>query len=67
MAVFKRTGTWGKRIFHDLRAHKTDYTVIIDGTQKDRDFNQRIVVREDKAGKIIKLEFRVDGVYLVDD
>ena len=64
--MLKRTGSWGRRMIFDARARKTDYTVIIDDTHKDLDFNQRITVREDRAGKLLKLEFRPEGIFLVD-
>lgn len=64
--MLQRTGSWGRRLIFDARTRKTDYTVVIDNTRKDLDFNQRITVREDKAGKQLKLEFRPEGIFLVD-
>ena len=64
--MLRRRGSWGRRLIFDTRARKTDYTVIIDNTRNDLDFNQRITVREDKAGKLLKLEFKPEGIFLVD-
>lgn len=51
---------------HDERQNKGPFTAYLK-MDPDKTFNENLVIRENIEGKIIKVAFKPEGIYLIDN